>query len=60
MILKTVTFLCKTISIYWYTTNQGMQNYCKWFNSNHLKKQARLYINHPIESRIKNLQNDNY
>ena len=29
MILKTVTFLCKAISTYWYTTNQGIQVHCK-------------------------------
>ena len=32
MILKTVTFMCKTISNYWYATNQGIQIHCKWFD----------------------------
>ena len=31
-ILKTLTFLCKTVSTYWYTTNQGKQIHCKWFD----------------------------
>ena len=43
MILKTVTFLFKTTSIYWYTTNQGIQ--VKWARperptGKHLSKQA--------------------
>ena len=32
MILKTATFLYKTISAYWYTINQGIQIHGKWFN----------------------------
>ena len=32
MILKTATFFCKTISDYWYTTNQGIQIHRKWFD----------------------------
>ena len=32
MILKIVTFLCKTISTYWYTSNQGIQIHCKQFD----------------------------
>ena len=32
MILKTATFLCKTISTNWYTTNQGIQIHGEWCN----------------------------
>ena len=32
MIVKTVTFLRKTVSAFLYTTNQGMQVHSKWFD----------------------------
>ena len=32
MILKTATFLYKTISAHWYKTNEGIQIHGKWFN----------------------------
>ena len=37
MVLKTVRFLCETISAYWYTINQGIQIHCEWFNENNLR-----------------------
>ena len=41
MVLKTVRFLCETISTYWYTINQGIQIHCKWFDENNLRSQTR-------------------
>ena len=32
MTMKTITFLCKTINIHWYTTNYEIQIHCKWFD----------------------------
>ena len=44
MILKKVTFLCKTTSTYWFATNQRIQIHCKWLDENNLSNQARPYI----------------
>ena len=46
MILKTVTFLFKKFSTYWYTTNQGIQIHCKWFDKNNFSNLARTFINY--------------
>ena len=43
VILKTVTFLCKTVSTKSYTTNQGIQIHCKWLVQNNLSNQTRPF-----------------
>ena len=48
MTLKTVKFLCKTISNYWYATNLGIQIHCK---------DKTLYKTYTIFSFSKNINN---
>ena len=45
MIMKTVAFLCKTVSTNWYTTKLGIQIHCKWLDYSNLSIQTRPYIN---------------
>ena len=52
MILKTATFLYKTISAYWYTINHGIQTHGKSFNSNKLKQSENLHLTKILKVRF--------